>query len=92
MLIVSRSRRVDWPRMAANLQKQGMSWQEIADALGVTRGALPNWLAAEATGEPAFWVGSTMIILWCKRTGLQWTDIPLRQVAPSVSEVLRSSA
>lgn len=91
MLILTRHTRIDWPRMADNLCRLGMSLQQIADAVEVTRPSLDNWARPEASGEPAFWTGAKLIELWCKRTGCVWTDVPLRKVAPSVSEVLRDS-
>ncbi len=92
MLTLSRTRRIDWPRLVANLRKQGMLNQHIADAVGVTREGMLNWGSEDATGEPAFWTGAVLIELWCSRTGLHWTDLPVRVVTPSVSEVLRRSA
>ncbi len=91
MLILTRHTRIDWPRMASNLRRLDLSLQQIADRLEVARTGLDNWLGDGATGEPAFWTGAKMIELWCERTGCQWTDIPLRKVGPSVSEVLRES-
>lgn len=92
MLIVSRSRRVDWPRMFENLRRLGMSHQQIATALEVDRTALRNWAAEGTSGEPAYWTGAAFIALWCERTGLRWTDVPTRRVMASVAEVLRSTA
>lgn len=91
MLILTRTTRIDWPRMAHNLRRLGLTAQQIADQLEVSRSSLDNWMADDASGEPAFWTGAKLIELWCVRTGLQWTEIPLRKVAPSVSAVLRSS-
>jgi hypothetical protein len=91
-LTLSRTKRVDWPRMAENLRRLGMSMREVADDLGVAREGLANWMGEEACGEPAFWTGAKLIELWCRRTGLQWTDLPTRNVAPSVAQVLRESA
>ena len=54
MLTLSRTKRLDWPRMLANIRKQGMSLQQVADHIGVTREGLGNWTAEEAIGEPAF--------------------------------------
>jgi hypothetical protein len=91
VLILSRTRRIDWPRLVENLRRGGLSTQEIADRLDITRNALHNWAMPDACGEPAFWTGSALIVLWCERTGLKWTDVPTRTVAPSVSTVLRDS-
>lgn len=91
MLILTRHHRIDWPRMVENLRRCGMSLQEIADRCDVHRRSLDNWAQAEASGEPAFWTGAKLIEVWCERTNMVWTDIPVRKVAPSVSEVLRTS-
>ncbi len=92
MLTLSRTKRLDWPRMLANIRKQGMSLQQVADHIGVTREGLGNWTAEEAIGEPAFWTGAAMIELWCASTGLGWNDLPTRTVTLSVSAVLRQTA
>lgn len=91
MLILSRTRRIDWPRLVENLLRIGMSMQQIADSLDVNRRSLDNWARIDSDGEPAFWTGSALIVLWCDRTGLRWTDVPVRTVTPSVSQVLRTS-
>jgi hypothetical protein len=91
VLTVSRTRRVDWPRLVENLMRLGMTTQQIADSIDVARRSLDNWARQDSEGEPAFWTGSALIVLWCQRTGLQWTDVPVRKVTPSVSEVLRTS-
>lgn len=91
MLILTRHTRIDWPRMADNLRRLGMTLQQIAEAVEASRSSLDNWAMPGASGEPAFWTGSKLIELWCKRTGCVWTDVPLREVTPSVSEVLRES-
>jgi hypothetical protein len=75
--------------MAINLRRLGMSWGQISERLDVDRTALINWCRDDAVGEPAFWTGASMIELWCERTGLRWTDVPTRKVAPSVSASLR---
>lgn len=92
ILILNRSTRIDWPRMAENLRRAGMSMQQIADAIEVSRSSLDNWAQPEASGEPAYWTGAAMIVLWCRRTGLSWPDLPTRRVAPSAAEVLRTSS
>ena len=91
MIVLSRTRRLDWPRMAENLRRAGMTWTEIASALGVDRTALRNWAEPETVGEPAYWTGACMLLLWSEKTGISWTDAPVRVVTPSVSEVLRTS-
>lgn len=92
MIVVTRSRRIDWPRIVANLQRCGMSLQTIADALDVSKAQVVNYAEAEGTMEPAFWVGAAMLVLWADKTGLKWTDAPVRVVPESVSRVLRATA
>lgn len=92
MLILTRHRRIDWPRMFENLRRLGMSAQAVADAIDVGRSGMDNWTSPGASGEPAFWVGAKLIEVWCDRTGLKWTDVPMRSITPSVSEVLRQHA
>lgn len=92
MLILTRHTRIDWPRMLENLRRLGMSTQQVADELDVGRSGMDNWASPGASGEPAFWTGARMIEVWCLRTGLKWTDAPVRAVTPSVSEVLREHA
>lgn len=92
MIVLSRTRRIDWPRVVANLQRLGMSLQNIADEINVSKSLVAGWVDEGSTGEPAFWTGAVLIEVWCKKTGLQWPDLPVRRVYPSVSEVLRSCA
>lgn len=92
MIVVTRSCRIDWPRIVANLQRCGMSLQGIAEAVEVSKSQVSAYAEAEGTTEPAFWVGAALLVLWSERTGLKWTDAPVRVVAPSVSQVLRDTA
>lgn len=92
MIVVTRTRRIDWPRMVANLQRCGMSMQSIADELDVSKAQVINYGEADGTMEPAFWVGAALLTLWSQRTGLKWTDAPTRDVPESVSRVLRATA
>lgn len=92
MIVVTRTRRIDWPRIVANLQRCGMSLADIARALDVTRQSLDNWAREDEVGEPAFWTGAALLVLWSERTGLKWTDAPVRTVPESVSRILRDTA
>jgi hypothetical protein len=92
MIVLSRTRRIDWPRVIVNLTGCGMTLQAIADAVQVSKTQIVTYSEPEGTTEPAFWVGSALLLLWTDRTGLRWPDAPTRKVAPSVSEVLRSTA
>jgi hypothetical protein len=90
-IVLSRTRRIDWSRVIANLQTQGMSLQQIADAVEVSKTLASGLADEDDIREPAFWTGSALIELWCRRTGLRWPDLPVRVVTPSVSQVLRES-
>ena len=92
MIVITRSIRIDWPRVVANLQRGGLSLQQIADELEVSKSLVAGWVDEDSTGEPAFWTGAVLIELWCKRTGLKWPDLPTRKVMPSVSQVLRATS
>jgi hypothetical protein len=92
MIVLTRTRRIDWPRVVNNLQRAGMSLQQIADEIEVSKSLVAGWVDEDSTGEPAFWTGAVLIEVWCKRTGLKWPDLPTRHVAPSVSQVLRATA
>jgi DNA-binding transcriptional MerR regulator len=91
MIILTRERRIDWARIIDNLRKLGMSEQEIADALDVARTSVQGYCDDRCI-EPAFWVGSSLLVLWSSRTGVPYTDAPTRRVLPSVSQVLKASA
>lgn len=90
MIVLSRTRRIDWPRMIENLQRLGQSPQHIADRIEVSRSTLRGYL--EVDSEPAFWTGTKIIEVWCEATQLTLSDVPTRTVTPSVSEVLRTTA
>ena len=89
MIVLTRTRRIDWPRVIQNLRTAGMSVQDIADAVDVSRSALQDY-CDDRNIEPAFWTGAAIIEVWCARTGLRWPDLPVRVVPLSVSAVLRS--
>lgn len=91
MIVLSRTRRIDWGRVVLNLQSRGMSLQQVADGVGVSKATVGGW-TSDLASEPAFWTGAVLIELWCKQTGLRWPDLPVRIVTPSVSQVLRESA
>lgn len=91
MIIVSRTRRIDWARVIENLRKQGMSVREIAQAVDVGSSSVQDYCDDRCI-EPAFWVGSALLVLWAEKTGLPWTDAPVRKVQPSVSAMLKAMA
>ena len=88
-LILTRTHRIDWPRVIANIERTGMSVQEIAVQVDVSKAALYSYLQPDTSTEPAHWVGSALLALWALRTGYSWTAAPTRKVTPSVGEVLR---
>jgi lambda repressor-like predicted transcriptional regulator len=90
VIVITRSRRIDWPRIVANLQSTGLSLREIADHVDVAKASVCDYCNPDAETEPAFWVGAALLVLWSERTRLPWTDAPVRTVAPSVSQVLRA--
>jgi len=92
MIILTRERRIDWGRIVVNLKTTGMSTQQIADEVGVGRSSVQGYCDEAMCSEPAFWVGSALLVLWSERTGLSYTDAPTRKVQASVSAVLRSTA
>lgn len=91
MIILTRERRIDWARVIDNLRKLDMTKQEIADELDVSRASVQSWCDDRCI-DPTFWVGSSLLVLWSKRTSLPYTDAPTRIVTASVSAVLRTSA
>ena len=91
MIVLTRTRRIDWPRIIENLRTTGLSVQEIADEVDIGRRSIGDYCDDRAI-EPAFWVGSALLVLWEKQTGLSYVHAPVRTVTPSVSAVLRESA
>lgn len=89
MIVVSRRRRVDWSRVIENLERSGITVQKIADHLDVHPNTVKQY-RGEMTAEPAFWTGTKLLMLWAQTLGVPWTDAPMRNVQPSVSEMLRS--
>lgn len=89
MIVVSRQRRVDWARVVDNLVAAGMSQHEIAAAVDIGFNTLRDY-RADPTREPAFWVGLKLLRLWSERTNIAWTDAPMKNVTPSVSQILRA--
>lgn len=89
MIVVSRSRRIDWARVIDNLQRQGMTIRQIAAAVDVGCSTVKDYCDDRCI-EPAFWTGSTLLQLWSERTGAHWMDAPIRTVQPSVSAMLKA--
>lgn len=91
MIVLTRERRIDWPRIIDNLRRVGMSYAEIAGKLDVSEGTISSYTDDRCI-EPAFWTGSAMLVLWSEKTGLSYTDAPTRRVTPSVARVLKGAA
>lgn len=89
---LSRERRIDWARMVANLQKVGLSFQDIADELDIGKRTVMDYAKEDIPAEPAYWTGHCLIALWCNRCELQLKDVPIRMVQPSVSQMLKAMA
>lgn len=87
---VNRARRIDWARILANLQAAGMSLQQIADQVQVSKSTLYGYLNPDAPSEPAYWVGHSLLALWCSKCGAKLADAPMTRVQPSVSQMMRS--
>jgi hypothetical protein len=90
--ILSRQRRIDWPRIVSNLQSVGLSLQQIADELGVGKRTVGGYSSEDLPAEPAYWTGHCLLALWCSRCGTQLADVPIKVVQTSVSEMLRDMA
>ena len=43
MIVLSRTRRVDWARVVVNLRAAGLSVQNIADEVGISRSSLQDY-------------------------------------------------
>lgn len=86
---LTRERRIDWTRLIANLQRAGMSPQQIADWVGVGRKTITDYAREDIPAEPAYWVGHCLVVLWCERCGTHLEDVPIRTIAPSVAQVLK---
>lgn len=87
---LSKERRPDWARMIANLQKAGMSLQEIADTIEVGKSTLYGYLSEDCPSEPAYYAGHSLLALWCTRCGCALADMPIREVPMSVSAMLKA--
>lgn len=87
---LNRQRRIDWARIIANLQKIGMSAQEIADAVEVSKATVFSYIREDCPAEPAYYIGHSLVALWCVRTGCALADVPIREVPLSVSAMLKA--
>lgn len=89
-LALRKERRIDWPRMIREIQRQGMSLQEIADAIQMSRSALYGYLSEDCPSEPAYYVGHCLVGLWCTKCGRTLSDVPVREVPLSISAMLKA--
>lgn len=88
---LNRQRRIDWPRIIANLRTAGMSLQEIADVIDVDESTIRRgYLNEDAPSEPAYYVGHSLVALWCMRCGCKLADVPIKTVPLSVAAALRA--
>ncbi len=91
MILLTRTRRLDWARMIEHLRADGMTLTEIAAQLDVQRQSLDGYIDDRCV-EPAFWVGARLMTLWSERMQLPWIQAPVRDVPESVSRVLKATA
>ena len=89
---LTRTRRIDWARIVQNLQRSGMSLQEIADQVDAGKTTIIGYLNEDCPSEPAYWVGHSLLALWCNRCGTLLSDAPIKAVPLSVSAMLKSMA
>lgn len=59
----------DWGTMIDDLQAAGMTWPEIAAALGYSMLSESMLRALRGGTQPTYWRGALMLEVWCKRTG-----------------------
>lgn len=90
MLTINRVRRIDWARIIANLQTAGMSLREVADAIDASKSSLFQYTNEDCPSEPAYYVGHSLVALWCTRCGTRLEDVPIKHVPESVSRMMRS--
>lgn len=82
---------VDWVRVIANLQAQGMSLQGIADAAMVSKSQVIAYGSEDMRQRPEHSAGERLIALWCQVLGYRRDDLPMHRRGLSVSEVLKAS-
>ncbi len=92
MIRISRTQRIDWTRVIANLRTSGKTLRDIAAAVDCSESVLRDWCDADRCIEPAFWTGAALLQLWADTLGVPWTDAPTRRVPESVARVLRETA
>lgn len=84
--------RMDWARIIENLQRCGLSLQEIADWVGIGKSTLAAYIPDDCRSEPQHWSGERIITLWVHCTGLTREDAPRWRRPLSVSEILKAHA
>lgn len=89
---LARERRVDWRKLLIDLRASGMSLQDVADWLDIGKSTLQGYINEDIPSEPAYWTGHCLIVLWRFRCGGQLDAVPLCDVSPSVSRMLRQMA
>ena len=86
--------RIDWLKLAARLRAEcGMSLQNIADAIGISKSTLHGYLDPDCPAEPMHCVGRAFTDLCFERLGLSLDDAPVREGADLIPrhQVLRGS-
>jgi len=87
VIVLTRTRRVDWPRLILDLRRTGLSLPRIGQGAGVSARTIGSYLTTDT--EPAHWTGEALIGFWVVTTGRQRGEAPVRAVVPSVAAVMR---
>lgn len=66
--------RVDWFRILIDLERAGLTQQEVADVTGIPRSTLKAY--KDAT-EPSYFNGEVLISCWMRYTGRHRNDVPM---------------
>ena len=67
-------RSADWRRMAADLQRVGVSQTNAALRLGVAEQVIQGWINGL---EPRWSAGCAFVDLWCAATGRDQDELPV---------------
>lgn len=86
MIVLSRTRRIDWPAVITDLRRH-VTLADIAAEVGVVPGAVKSYCDDRCI-EPAFWTGSALLVMWAAKEGRSYTEAPVRNVQPTVAAVL----
>ncbi|HEU6456444.1 MAG TPA: hypothetical protein VN201_13375 [Roseateles sp.] len=82
---------VDWVRVIANLQAQGLSRGAIAERCFVAKGSIDAYASEDMRQRPEHSTGERLIALWCEVLSYSRADVPMYRRGLSVSELMRSA-